>query len=324
MPSTSPHETLRVLGYAALQPGPRLLVMGGVHGDETCGTAGIERVRDELDSGALGLRCGQLTMVPVANPLARRRLQREGDRNLNRSFQPRAVPLDHEDHLANLLCPLIDRHEVLLDLHSFESQGEAFAMIGPRNNTGSLEPFARADEEGRLARALGTPTVVEGWLDIYAEGLAQRAGGAVPTADEIAYGRGTNEYIRSQGGYGVTLECGQHRDPAAPEVAWRAIRRTLALLGMADLPPGLASAPAPAHPRLLRLASVTDRLDEGDRFVREWATFDAVANGEPIGHRHDGTLLAAPGDGFIVFPNARALPGSEWFYFATLSERRLG
>jgi hypothetical protein len=32
---------------------------------------------------------------------------------------------------------------VLLDLHSFQSAGEAFAMIGPRDNAGTLEPFAR-------------------------------------------------------------------------------------------------------------------------------------------------------------------------------------
>ncbi|MBN8750055.1 MAG: succinylglutamate desuccinylase/aspartoacylase family protein, partial [Variovorax sp.] len=120
MPATPLDDTLCTLGYAALQPGPRLLVIGGVHGDETCGTAGIERVRAELDGGTLALRRGQLTLVPVANPLARRRLQREGERNLNRSFQPRTAPVDYEDHLTNLLCPIIDRHEVLLDLHSFE------------------------------------------------------------------------------------------------------------------------------------------------------------------------------------------------------------
>ena len=323
MPATPADDTLRLFGYAALQPGPRLLVVGGVHGDETGGTAGIERVRDEFDRGALTLLRGQLTMVPIANPLARRRMKCEGQRNLNRSFQPRTAPADYEDRVANLLCPLIDRHEVLLDLHSFESAGEAFAMIGPRNNSGALEPFARAEEEGRLARALGTATVVEGWLDIYAAGLAQRAGGAAPTADEIAYGCGTNEYIRSRGGYGVTLECGQHRDPAAPEVAWRAIRRTLALLGMAALPPGLADAPTAPAPRLLRLQGVTDRLHADDRFVRDWATFDAVEAGEPIGVRHDGTVVAAPEKGFIVFPNDRALPGSEWFYFAQHSERSL-
>jgi len=315
-------DSLRIHAFASLNPGPRLLVLGGVHGDETCGTAGIERVLAELDGGAFQLLRGELTLVPVANPLARRRLQREGERNLNRLFKPQAAPADYEGRVTNVLCPVIERHDVLLDLHSFQSAGEAFAMIGPRDNTGSLEPFARAAEEGLLALHLGTPIVVEGWLDIYAAGLAQRAAGGAVAEDAIDFGRGTNEYIRSCGGYGVTLECGQHQDPEAPEVAWRAIRRALALLGMAPLPPGLAALP-PAPPRLLRLASVTDRLHEDDSFVRDWATFDAVRRGEPIGMRHDGTLLCAPDDGFIVFPNALALPGAEWFYFARPSERVL-
>ncbi|CAN7202574.1 succinylglutamate desuccinylase [Variovorax paradoxus] len=316
-------DNLRIHTFAALEPGPRLLVLGGVHGDETCGTAGIERVLAELDGGTFRLRRGQLTLVPVANPLARRRLQREGERNLNRLFKPSAAPADYEDRVTNVLCPIIERHDVLLDLHSFQSEGEAFAMIGPRDNTGTLEPFARASEEGLLALHLGTPIVVEGWLDIYAAGLAQRSAGIAVGEDAIDFGRGTNEYIRNCGGYGVTLECGQHRDPKAPEVAWRAIRRALALLGMAALPQGLAGTP-PAPPRLLRLASVTDRLHEDDSFVRDWATFDAVQRGEPIGMRHDGMLVSAPDDGFIVFPNALALPGAEWFYFARPSERVLG
>ena len=37
----------------------------------------------------------------------------------------------------------------------------------------------------------------------------------------------------------------------------------------------------------------------------------------------DGTPVAAPGDGCIVFPNPAALPGNEWFYFARRSERVL-
>ncbi|MDM0039685.1 succinylglutamate desuccinylase/aspartoacylase family protein [Variovorax sp. J22G21] len=312
---------LRSHGFAALQPGPRLIVIGGVHGNETCGTVGIERVRAELDGGALQLLRGELTMVPVANPLARRRLQREGERNLNRLFQPTPpgqTPADYEARLTDLLCPLLDRHDVLLDLHSFQSAGEAFAMIGPRDNTGTLEPFARAAEEGQLALHLGTPRVVEGWLDIYAAGLAQRSPGQPVDEAALAFGRGTNEYMRSRGGYGVTLECGQHDDPAAPDVAHAAIHATLRLLGMVAEP-----AQTPLQPELLRLVSVADRLEEEDQFVREWATFDPVLAGEPIGLRADGTLLKAERDGFIVFPNSEALPGTEWFYFAVSSDRKL-
>jgi predicted deacylase len=316
-------DHLRIHGFASLEPGPRLIVLGGVHGDETCGTVGIERTLAELDSGALQLLRGELTLVPVANPLARRLKRREGERNLNRLFKPTPAgqaPADYEARITDLLCPLLERHDVLLDLHSFQSEGEAFAMIGPRDNTGTLEPFARAFEEGQLALHMGTSRVVEGWLDIYAAGLAQRAGGKPAEEAALAFGWGTNEYMRSRGGYGVTLECGQHQDPAAPEVAHRAIHAALRLLGMIAADPG---AEPPAAPALLRLVSVTDRDSEDDQFVREWATFDPVAKGEPIGVRADGSVVAAERDGFIVFPNSAALPGTEWFYFAVESERDL-
>jgi predicted deacylase len=316
-------DTLRIHGFAALAPGPRLIVLGGVHGDETCGTTAIERTVAELDAGSLRLLRGQLTMVPVANPLARRLMRREGERNLNRLFKPTppgGQPADYEARITDLLCPLLDRHEVLLDLHSFQSAGDAFAMIGPRDNTGTLEPFARAFEEGQLALHLGTSRVVVGWLDIYAAGLAQRAGGQPADEAALDFGRGTNEYMRSRGGYGVTLECGQHQDPAAPDVAHRAIHAALRLLGMVEAGPDASPPPSPS---LLRLVSVTDRLHEEDQFVREWATFDPVAKGEPIGVREDGSMLRADRDGFIVFPNATALAGTEWFYFAVRSERDL-
>jgi predicted deacylase len=313
--------TLRVHAFESTAPGPRLIVLGGVHGDETCGTVGIERVLADLDGGRLHLARGRLTLVPVANPLARELGQREGERNLNRSFRPSDAPADHEARLTNLLCPLLERHDALLDLHSFQSAGDAFAMIGPRDNAGTLEPFARGAEEGRLALHLGTSRVVEGWLDIYAAGLAERSGGAAPSDAELFFGWGTNEYMRSRGGYGVTLECGQHRDPAAPEVAYRAIHAALRLLGLVDVPADAAPPPAPA---LLRLVSVTDRHHEGDRFVREWATFDPVAAGQEVAVRADGTVLRAERDGVIVFPNAKADVGTEWFYFAVASDRDLG
>ncbi|MDN3544473.1 MAG: succinylglutamate desuccinylase/aspartoacylase family protein [Roseateles asaccharophilus] len=319
---------LRIHQYAGLKPGPRLLVTAAVHGNEVCGVAAIQRVMAELDSGALQLRGGTLSFIPIVNPLAHQLGRREGDRNLNRNLRPPVVPQDFEDRIAGPLCRWLADHEVLLDLHSFQGQGKPFAMLGPRNNRGELEPFAHEQAEGLLAACVGTERIVEGWLSTYALGLqrrAERAGDGSRRAtlqQDPHYGVGTTEYMRSRGGYGITLECGQHADPEAPEFAYKAILRVLVLLGMVDAE---VVAPRPASaPELLQLYEVVDREHEGDRFERAWASFDPVIKGQRIGTRHDGTPVLAPADGRIVFPAVNAQPGSEWFYLARASTRQLG
>ncbi|MES2609115.1 MAG: succinylglutamate desuccinylase/aspartoacylase family protein [Pseudomonadota bacterium] len=314
---------LHVHQFAALKPGPRLLVLGAVHGNETCGTQAIGQVLEELAAGAFGIERGVLTMVPVTNPFAYQQRTRQGDRNLNRNLRASAEPADYEDQIANVLCPLLDTHEVLLDLHSFHTPGQPFAMVGPTNNTGTLEPFQHAQEEARLVAHLGPARVVEGWMDVYARGVQRRQQAQLASNAgllDTGYGIGTSEYMRSRGGYGVTLECGQHDDPQAVGVAYRAIRQTLALLGLASF----ALKPPALDFQVLRLEDVVDREHENDRFTQPWKSFDPVVAGQLVGKRHDGRAVAAPADGFVVFPNPGALPGNEWFYFAQKSPRDIG
>lgn len=304
--------------FTGLAPGARLIVLGAVHGNETCGTRAIRRVIGEIEAGTLGLVAGSVTFVPVTNPLAYARHQRMGDRNLNRNLGPTDTPREFEDRIANWLCPLLAQHDALLDLHSFHTPGEPFVMLGPENNAGTLEPFARAAEETALALALGVHRFVDGWLDTYAAGVARRrAAGASAREADVHYGIGTTEYMRAQGGIALTLECGQHDDPAAPEVAYRAIHRALAHLGLTAAP-----APAPVSAtEALRLYQVVDRAHPDDQFARAWESFDRVGAGERIGTRHDGTPVVADCDGHVVFPNPAALPGQEWFYLAKRCSR---
>jgi len=303
--------------FAAPAPGPRLIVTGAVHGNETCGTVAIRRVLDDIAHERLAIVRGAVTLVPVTNPLAYERRQRQGDRNLNRKLAPTPDPREFEDHVANWLCPLLAQHEVLLDLHSFHTPGEPFAMVGPENNAGTLEPFAHAAQEEALAVRLGVRRIVDGWLGTYAEGVEHRRARAAQAGASgldlhADYGVGTTEYMRRVGGWGFTLECGQHEDPRAPEVAYRAILNTLAHLALIDAPP-----PQPvSNAEALRLVQVVDKVHRDDRFARPWSSFDPVRAGELIGTRHDGTPVAAGIDGRIVFPNPSADAGQEWFYLA--------
>lgn len=330
MSQTAPPTHLRIHQFAGLKPGPRLLVTAAVHGNEVAGVGAIQRVLQMLDEGSLTLLQGTLTMIPIVNPLAHRLQRREGDRNLNRNLRLTPIPQDFEDRIANQLCPWLAASDVLLDLHSFNNPGPAFAMLGPRNNDGDLEPFRHQSAESALALAVGTTRIVEGWLSTYALGLKRRADKASDGSRRMAlqqdphYGVGTTEYMRSQGGYGITLECGQHEDPQGPEVAFKAIVRTLVLLGM--VAPGSADVEAadPQRPvELLQLYEVIDREHGDDQFERPWASFDAVSEGQRIGTRADGTPVLAPSGGHIVFPNSRAEPGNEWFYLAKPSDRAL-
>ncbi len=319
---------LRSHTFHGLAPGPRLLVLGAVHGNEVCGSHGITQILAAIDNGALVIARGTVTFVPITNPLAHQLKQRVGDRNLNRNMAPNAIPQDFEDRIANVLCPLLEAHDVLLDLHSFHTGGAPFVMIGPQDNQGTLEPFAHASEEMQLALHTGPYRIVEGWLDTYARGVKRRAaaateGGSARSQSLVTnpnYGVGSTEYMRSRGGYAVTLECGQHDDPKGIEVAKHAIGQTLALLGITSAP----LTPATGEREILRLIDVTDREDALDAFTREWRSFDAVKAGDVIGVRStdtgEGAEVKALADGFVVFPNPKAEVGQEWFYFA---QRRL-
>lgn len=316
-------SSIKTITYHGFTHGPRLLVLGAVHGNEICGTQAIERICAEIDSGRLRIERGSVTFVPITNPLAYIRQQRAGDRNLNRNLRTTGVPQDFEDKLGNALCPLLESHDVLLDLHSFHTGGEPFAMLGPANNRDALEPFDKAADEEALARRLGPRRIVEGWLDTYARGVKKRTANASASeranmlSTDPAYGVGTTEYMRSRGGYAITLECGQHAAPQAPEVAYQAILNTLAHLEIAPLP----APPARADLEVLRICEVIDRNHPDDAFARAWASFDRLNTNDLIGTRQDGSEVRAPRDGFILFPNPNSLPGNEWFYFADLSER---
>ncbi len=305
--------------YVGRKSGPKIIITGAVHGNETCGTIAINRMIDDIESGRVNIVAGEVTFVPITNPLAYQKGERTGDRNLNRNLYPIQQPKEFEDYVANWLCPLLAKHEVLLDLHSTRAKNPAFAMLGPVDNDGPLQPFRHFTKERAMAAHLGVHRFVDGWLDTYALGVARRREYAAQTGKPLnplntdpRYGVGTTEYMRSVGGYSITLECGQHEDPQSPKVGYQAIRNTLAFLGISDgvVPPPVTDV---EH---LHLHDVIDKYDAGDTFSREWASFHALKKGDLIGTRADGTKLFAEFDGYIMFPDAKSLPGNEWYYLA--------
>ncbi len=289
---------LEAVTFAGLDPGPRFLVLGAIHGNERCGPAGIRRVIDDLEQGRMAVRRGTLTFVPVANPRAYAENRRFIERNLNRSFLPRARPVAYEDRLTNALCPFMEQCDYLLDLHSCTAGGPPFASIddcGP--------------QEARLAALAGATVLLHGWRDAYVA-----SGYATTDPDEWI---GTTAYASQKGAHAVLLECGQHLDPRAIDVASSAITRILADLGMTGADAENGGSGAAAEPgtsmRTIRIVQVV-RREEGGAFSEQWGNLAPVAAGQKLATRDNGEIVRASGDGVIVLPNPHASAGAEWFY----------
>lgn len=306
---------LESICFHGLKAGPKLIVLGAVHGNEGCGPAAIDRIIADCRTGEMSVLRGEVTFVPVANPKARRQNRREGDRNLNRDMRERPQPGDNEDRIGNRLCALLRQHDVLLDVHSFKGEGEPFVFFGPDNNTRDLEAFRHAEAEASFAACLGTGMLIHGWLDIYVRLIAARERLSLPPL-AVTEGFGTTEYMRFTGGYGVTLECGQHDDPASIDVGYTAIRNAMGHLGLVDAP-----TPALPRPRVIHMSDLVICEEDGDRVEGSWKTGDAIAAGLPIARRANGDVLIAPRDGFAIFPNKTPKPGEAIIYLGEASSR---
>ena len=282
---------IKITAFHTELPGPCLLILGAIHGNEICGPVAMNRIMAEIESGALQLKHGRAVFIPICKPRAYAQNVRFIERNLNRNLVPMAEPDCYEAVLGNLLCPYLEACDVLVDLHSTSGIGPSYVFIDP----------ADADNMA-FGAALGADWIVSNFAGAIA------ASGAKD--DNPNWATGTTEYARSQGAMSLTLECGQHLDPHAPETAYRAIIRALVYLGMLEDAPIFQ----PSISRHVALEKCWFFTDAGT-FTKAWTNLESVKAGALIAMRGNGEELRAPHDGIIVLPRPAPEPNSEWFYF---------
>lgn len=270
----------------AAAPGPHLLVLGAIHGNETCGPAAMKDILADFAGGALSLLKGQVTFIPVCNPAAYAENARFIDKNLNRVFQPSAQPDCYEAELANELTPYVEAADVVLDLHSVTSTNAPFAFLDYEE-----PPFTAFTE------ALGVGNIICGWPQV------QAAPDSLNESDTISY-------ARRMGKIGAVVECGVHGTPEADAVARRVILNALVYLGAL---PGTAAVQGDTAIIRTRVTHMVLRKQEG-AFTRPWCHLDRLHKGDIIAHYADGSVEVAPANGRLIMPLSDAGIGHEWFY----------
>lgn len=276
--------------FIAPREGPSVLFLGAIHGNEKCGPHAINKVISDIQVGRLSLERGHAAFVPICNPLAYMRGVRCVDENLNRVLRPTKSPHSYEGTLANILCSLIDRYDVILDIHSITARGKPFICLDYPTE-GNLA----------LARILGPDIAILGWPE-----LSEKIGPAYLAYDTTAYAAN----LRKDS---VLIECGQHTDYSSVDTAYRAVVNALRHYCVV---PGRVT---PHTLTEIKMSQVFFRRHEMDRLVRGWNHLDQVQAGEAIISNADGTTIVAPHDAYIIMPNPDAEVAEDWLY---LGERR--
>lgn len=108
---------LTVHAIAGVRPGPKLLLLGGLHGDETASVDVLRRVLYSVDPSCLS---GTLLIVPVANPPAFEGKTRNTPQDmidLNRVF-PGSASGWLTERIAARLAELVPQVDCIVDYHS--------------------------------------------------------------------------------------------------------------------------------------------------------------------------------------------------------------
>lgn len=286
--------SIKSVTFKSLNPGKHLVILGAVHGDEICGPIAIERMIDTFNKNLLELRKGSVTFVPISNPKAHALNERFVDRNLNRELYPKESAQIYEDKIGNILCGILDKADVLLDLHSYQSEGGPFCFLG----NGSKQ-------ELDFCRSLGVSDYIYGWAKAFSknDNLDPRLS------------MGTTEYTRLQGGIACTLECGQHLNANNVGIGYRAIINAMTFLEMIENPKNIQQVSTNQSCFKMDKLFIKEKVGH---FTKQWKHLDRVNRGDVLAIYEDGEQITAPSNGVIVLPKVQAehATGLEWFFFA--------
>jgi succinylglutamate desuccinylase len=242
-------------------PGPTVVIMGGVHGNEPGGVIAINKLLP-----GFSIKRGKVHFV-IANLKAIELNVRETEMNMNRAFKDESLLTEpqkksYERLRALEIMPYLDESDALLDIHSSSTMGSIPFVI--------CEPHSF-----EVASRLPFSIVSNGW-------------------DKIHPG-GTDYYMNKKGGMGICIECGYHLDKEAPDIAENSIMTFLTLMNLIDgVIPSKNSDQKHVH------AYYVYHTVDDFKLVRKFDDFEEIKKGILIG-TDGSLEINASEDGVIIF-----------------------
>lgn len=301
----------RVLGsYTQGHPGPLLICIVGVHGNEQAGIKAMDLIFKMLEVEPITnpsfvfegkMICFQGNLPAIAQNI------RYIDSDLNRLWKPEVLyrleskkdqQLTPEEKELRRLKRAIDREirqwpndqVYLLDLHTTTATGGIFTL--PTEDAYTLE----------IAQTMIAPVIL---------GLVERLEGTL-----------LQHYVQryeEKSVVGIVFEAGQHDDPLSVNRTIAAVINYMRTIGsvspehIVNRHADLLKSYAEGLPKVARLLYV-HRIEEGDHFkmVPGFENFQEVAKGTVMAHDRRGEIKAAC-DGLVLMPHYQS-KGNDGFF----------
>lgn len=196
----------RVIGkYSQDRPGPTLICIGGMHGNEPAGVTALQRVLDYLHASGAELAGQFVALRGNLRALAQKKRYIETD--FNRMWTPERMARLRSDEIAGAQnAESLEQFELFRKIDSIlaETRGPAY-LIDLHTTSAPSQPFAIFGDtirNRRFAKKLGVPLIL---------GLEEAIAGTLM------------EDITNQGHVALAFESGQHDDPRSIELHESAI-----------------------------------------------------------------------------------------------------
>jgi predicted deacylase len=269
--------------------GPHVLLTALTHGNEICGAIALDR----LFRAGLRPRRGKLTLA-FDNVAAYRSFDprvpaasRFVDEDFNRLWAPATLDGPRQSTelaRARALRPIVDAADFLLDIHSMQYATAPLMLAGT------------LDRSVTLARRVGIPELIM-----------------------CDAGHAAGPRIRDYGGFGdpvsaktaLLIECGQHWESRAAEVATDVMLRFLVALGTVTREDvhGLARPDFDPHPpqRIIDVTEAVTITGDNFEFVQDFRGLEVLSPKGTLIGRDNGREVRTPYDDCVLIMPSRRL-----------------
>ena len=270
--------------------GPHVMISSVVHGNELCGAIAVDNL---LQNNVRPLK-GKLTLAfmnvdaylsfDTDNPSASRYL----DEDFNRLWT-KDVLMGSRDSIelnrARKVLPILDKVDLLLDIHSMQTATKPLIMAGPLK------------KGYEFAKKLGIPEVVV-----------------------MDFGHRAGRRMREYGGFSdpasnknaLLIECGQNWDQRSADLAITASWRFLMILGLISKENAFAhlKTEPKTEQRIIQVSGPYTIRNSDFRFKEHYVGLEEIASAGTL-IAHDGDIeVRTPYDNCIlVMPSRRQRPG---------------